>query len=220
MAHHDWHDWHDWHDGYDRPGSTYARRLVVVRRRIGEALDAAPPGPVTVISLCAGQGRDLLGVLPDHPRRADVTARLVELDPRNTAIARQAVDRAGLTGVDVVTGDAALCSAYAGAVPSDVVVACGIFGNIVDDDIRHTVANLPRLCRTGGTVIWTRHTGGTDVTPTIRGWFADSGFHEVGFDTEDGHPYSVGTHRLAGPTLPFRPDLRLFEFVGHTRLPR
>jgi hypothetical protein len=33
-----------------------------------------------VISLCAGQGRDLLGVLADHPRREDVRARLVELD--------------------------------------------------------------------------------------------------------------------------------------------
>jgi hypothetical protein len=31
--------------------------------------------------MCAGQGHDVLGALPDHPRRGDVTARLVELDP-------------------------------------------------------------------------------------------------------------------------------------------
>jgi hypothetical protein len=213
------HDWLGWHDDYDRPGSSLARRLAPVRGRISDALDIQPPGPVTVISMCAGQGRDLLGVLPDHPRRADVTARLVELDPRNVAIARQAVERAGLAGVHVVAGDAALCSAYAGAVPADIVLACGIFGNITDDDIRRTVANLPRLCGTGGTVVWTRHTGGTDITPTIREWFADSGFHEIGFDTEDGYPYGVGTHRLDGPALPFQPDLRLFEFVDHQKLP-
>ncbi|GHD35622.1 hypothetical protein GCM10010335_31060 [Streptomyces galbus] len=32
--------------------------------------------------MCAGQGRDLIGVLAGHPRRDDVRARLVELDEK------------------------------------------------------------------------------------------------------------------------------------------
>jgi hypothetical protein len=35
-------------------------------------------------------GRDVIGVLAGHPRRDDVRARLVELDERNVAVARQA----------------------------------------------------------------------------------------------------------------------------------
>lgn len=207
-------DWVNWHDGYERPDSSLARRLAVVRKRIHAALDEQPDGLIRVISMCAGQGRDLVGVLPDHPRRADVVARLVELDPRIAEYARRSVREAGLTGVDVVTGDAALTSAYTGLVPADLVLVCGVFGNISDADIRHTIAVLPGLCRSGGTVIWTRHREAPDLTPTIREWFGDNGFAEVAFEHEDGYLFGVGTHRLTGPALPHDPADRLFDFVG------
>jgi hypothetical protein len=101
-------DWRAWHDEYDRPDSSPARRLKAVRRQVGAALDACPPGPLRVVSPCAGQGRDLPEVLDGHSRRADVRARLVELDERNTGPASAAVEAAGLDGVEVLTADAAL----------------------------------------------------------------------------------------------------------------
>jgi hypothetical protein len=206
------HDWLTWHDRYDQPDSWARRRLAVVQRQIGAALDGLPPGPIRVVSMCAGQGHDLLGVLATHPRRADVTARLVELDPRNVAVAR----RAAGPGVEVVEGDASLVGSYDGMVPADLVVACGVFGNISDADIEHTVTHLPRLCRTGGTVVWTRHTAAPDITPSVRNWFRDNGFREIVFETaEDGVPFGVGSHVLTGPTLPYLPELRLFDFVGY-----
>jgi hypothetical protein len=207
-------DWAAWHKAYDNPASSTSRRLDRVRYRIREALDELPAGPIRVVSMCAGQGRDLLGVLPDHPRREDVCALLVELDPLLAAQARRSAEDAGLTGVDVVQGDAASCAAYADLVPADLVLVCGVFGNISDADIRHTVANLPRLCRTGGTVLWTRHREPPDFTPTIRDRFGANGFTEIGFDFEDGSHWSVGAHRLTGPSLPYDPDVRLFEFVA------
>ena len=73
--------WVQWHERYEDPDSGLSRRLRLVRRHVAEALDTAAPGPVRVLSLCAGEGRDLLGVLPGHPRREDVTATLVELEP-------------------------------------------------------------------------------------------------------------------------------------------
>ncbi|HEU5470133.1 MAG TPA: class I SAM-dependent methyltransferase family protein [Actinophytocola sp.] len=202
-------NWVDWHQDYDTPGSPLHRRLGWVQRRIGEALDAAPPGPIRVLSMCAGQGRDLLGVLPGHPRRSDVRARLVELDPDNAAAAR----RAALPGVEVVTGDAGDSGAYDGVVPVHLAIVCGVFGNLTDADIRNTVAELPRLCAPGGTVVWTRHTERPDLTPDIRSWLAESGFQEVAFDTEPGFRFGVGTHRLTGAALPYRPDRRLFRFT-------
>ena len=204
-------NWVDWHAAYDEPGSSLYRRLALVRQRIREALDARPPGPITVISMCAGQGRDLLGVLADHPRRADVAATLVELDPHNVALAEQTATGLNVT---VVAADAGLSTEYAGAVPADIALVCGVFGNISDDDIRHTVGWLPRLCRPGATVIWTRHRRAPDLTPTVREWFADAGFAEVAFDTADTLSIGVGTHRLTGRPLPFEPDVRLFEFVA------
>ena len=202
-------DWVDWHAGYTQADSSLSRRLAHVRNRIREALDVRPAGPVRVISMCAGQGRDLLDVLATHPRRADVTARLVELDATNAAAARK--NAAGLPGVEIVEGDASTTSAYE---PADILLVCGVFGNISDLDVLNTVQHLPMLCRPGAIVIWTRHRGEPDLTPMIRKWFEDNDFEELAFDVEDGFHFSVGTHRLVGPAQPYRPGVRLFRFVG------
>ena len=205
--------WVTWHDEYDDPESYLSHRLALVRSRIRDALDASPAGQITVISMCAGQGRDLLGVLATHPRRNDVRARLVELDEHNVAYARATAREAGLDAVDIVLADASQTNVYAGMVPADLVLACGVFGNITDADIQRTVRALPMMCAPGAIVIWTRHRREPDLTPTLRGWFADAGFHEVAFDTEPGFHFSVGTHRYTGEFTPFARYFRLFTFV-------
>ena len=172
-------DWHAWHDDYDKPGTPLARRLAAVQDQIRVALDAAPPGPLHAVSLCAGQGRDLIGVLARHPHRDDVTARLVEIDPRNAAAAREAAEAAGLPGVEVVTADAALTDQYAGMVPAYLVLACGMFGHLTDDDVRRMIGFCTQLCAHGGTVIWTRQRREPDLVPRIRDWFAEDGFEPV-----------------------------------------
>src|SRR4051794_33591872 len=106
-------DWVEWHAGYDDPGSRLAHRLRIVQEQIRAALDRMPPGPVTALSMCAGQGRDLLEVLAGHPRRNDVRARLVELDPRNVAVARGAAR----PRIDGVQGGARPGGPYARVAP-------------------------------------------------------------------------------------------------------
>lgn len=202
-------DWLDWHDAYNRPESGLAQRLAEVQAQIAGALDRAPAGPVRVISVCAGQGRDLLGVLSGHRRRDDVRARLVELDPRNVALARAAAPE----GVEVVEGDATVTTAYAGAVPADLVLVCGVFGHATDDDIRRIVEHLPMLCAPGATVIWTRGRFERDIRPAIRSWFAGAGFSEVAYVTGDDGSWGVGANRLVGEPKPFQAGVRLFTFV-------
>ena len=79
-------DWYAWHAAYDQPGSDLQQRLGVVQQEVAAALSRAPTGRIRVVSACAGQGRELLPVLGCHPRRPDVSARLIELDARNAAI--------------------------------------------------------------------------------------------------------------------------------------
>ena len=164
-------DWVEWHRDYDDPGSLLSRRGELVQGHLRAELERAPAGDVRLISLCAGQGRDVIGALTGHPRRGDVRARLVELDERNVALARQAAQAAGLHGVEVLQADAGITDAYAGAVPAQIVVACGVFGNITGSDIQATVAALPSLCAPGALVLWTRHRLPPDLTPAIRSWF-------------------------------------------------
>ena len=196
-----------------------AERLRVVQQRIREALDRSPPGPVRVISACAGDGRDLLGVLADHPRASEVRARLVELSSELVEAGRSRVERAGLRGVEFRQGDASISAAYTGAVPADIVLVCGIFGNISDADVREAIHHLPELGRGGCTVIWTRGRFDPDLTPAIRRWFVEAGFEELSFVTIPGSTKSVGAARLIGAPRPFDPDRRLFTFLPREARP-
>ncbi len=208
------HDWHEWHHGYDQPESPLARRLAVVRECIATALDAARPGAVRVVSMCAGEGRDLLGVLEDHPRRADVRGRLVELDPGLAATARAHAP----ARIEVLEADAGTTTSYAGVVPADLVLMCGVFGNISNDDMMHTIDLAPTLCAPGAHVVWTRHRRRPDATPAVRKRFAASGFDEVVFHAPAGTAFGVGMHRLARAPRPFASGVRLFDFVGYRAL--
>jgi hypothetical protein len=207
-------DWVEWHEPYDQPGSSMQRRLELVQQRIREVLDGAPPGPIRAISVCAGQSRDLLEVLEHHPRKEDVRARLVELDEGNVEYARNAARSLGLRNVECACGDASLAAAYKGAVPADLVLICGVFGNISDNDIGHTIENASRFCTPGATVIWTRHRREPDATPMIRACFQRAGFEEIAFDAEDGFLFGVGTARLVENPQPFDRSITLFDFIG------
>lgn len=206
--------WVAWHDAYDEPTSSLSRRLAIVQRRLSDALDVTPEGPIRLISMCAGQGRDVVGVLATHSRANDVQARLVELDERLVSYARESARRAGLAGVEIVHGDASSTSAYAGMTPAQVALVCGVFGNVSDADVRATVFELPRLVAAGAHVIWTRHRAAPDLTPTIREWFGEAGFDDIAFDTDDSSMLGVGTVRFSGAPAAFQAGRRMFSFVG------
>jgi Putative methyltransferase len=239
--------WVRWHAPYEDPTSNLSRRLRTVQSMVREVLDGipaaavdahadvdpdAPPDPETIriVSMCAGQGRDVIDVVAAHPRREVVSALLVELNPDLVAFARA---RAAAAGVDrqvrIVEGDAAQSRWYADYVPADVVLVCGVFGNISAADRTRTIQALPGWCKRGAHVIWTRHRRPPAATPAIRADFAAAGFTEVAFVAPEGTVMTVGHHRLdadadadtdAGAettdtrTPPFDPEATLFDFVG------
>jgi 2-polyprenyl-3-methyl-5-hydroxy-6-metoxy-1,4-benzoquinol methylase len=209
-------DWHTWHAGYDLPDSSLSLRLSCVQDRITRFLDAAAPGEISIISICAGQGRDVLGALEKHERAADVKALLVELDPRNAEVAREHAEQAGLTGVTVVVGDAAQTNHYAALVPADLVLVCGVFGHLSETDVERTIAHCAALCKPGGAVIWTRHRREPDLVPHICDWFAGNGF-TLEFVTEPlasaDLSLGVGMHRHTGRPRNLQPDATMFTFL-------
>jgi len=210
-------DWAAWHAAYDDPSSPLSGRLRCVQAHLSDAIDRAPAGRVSLVSLCAGQGRDVIGVLPGHPRRDDVHAVLVEADERIAGPAREAAAARGLAQVEVRVADAGLVAGFADALPADVLLLCGIFGNVSDADIERTIRAAPALCRPGATVIWTRGRRPPDLTPQVRAWFGENGFGEVAFDALENsgsvdHLISVGVSRRGRVPAAGWPDGRLFTF--------
>lgn len=183
----------------------------MVQASIRQALDDHP-GAIRALSLCAGDGRDILGVLHDRADAQRVTATLIELHPE---IAADAVRRAGVTSavVDVRIANAGCTDAYRDAVPNELVLLVGIFGNITQADIEATVRAAPQLCAPGATLVWSRSRDRGDLNPTIRGWFTVAGFTELGYFTlERGGRPAVGVVRYDGPSHTLAPARRLFTF--------
>jgi hypothetical protein len=208
-------DWKPWFAAYDDPESPLTKRLAVVREGIVRALDTAPPGPVGILYLCAGEGRDVVPVVAAHPRRADVTGRLVEFDPEIADVARRAVADADLADAfEIVTGDAGDPANLADFGPADLLLLCGIFGNVSNADIANTVARAAGLTARGGTVIWTRHRREPSLVPAIHGWFEEAGFTEL-WESDPALPESiyVAAHRQDRDPAPFPGDDKLFTFI-------
>ena len=116
--------------------------------------------------------------------------------------------------------DASLVASFADALPADVLLLCGIFGNVSDADIERTIAAASALCRPGATVIWTRGRRPPDLTPQVRTWFSENGFTEVAFDAlkpaaaDADHLIGVGVSRRGRAPAAAPPDGRLFTFRG------
>jgi hypothetical protein len=210
-------DWHEWYQAYDDPSSSLSRRLETVRAGLQELVAAADP-PARLVSMCAGDGRDTLPVLAEVG--ADASALLVELDPDLASAARDSAHALGLAGVEVRTADAGTTTSYDGAEPADVLMACGVFGNITDEDIARSVATFPSFLVSGGHVIWTRgnnvpldptsHDG--DPADLVRRVFDEAGFEEIGF-VSDPSGFRVGVHRWPGAAGTLTSDVRMFDFV-------
>ncbi|WP_327025170.1 methyltransferase domain-containing protein [Micromonospora sp. NBC_01739] len=206
-------DWYDWHRPYTDPGSPLAHRLRLVQQHIAAWLDQRPDQPLSVLSMCAGQGHDLLGVLASRPDAGRVHATLIEYDSRNVAAARVRAAAENLEAVTVLQADAGDLTSYRDAVPADLVLMAGVLGNISDADIRATVSVLPQLCAAGATVIWTRTRRAPDLTPAIRTWLSAVGFTERAFTAPDGMLFSVGVHRFTGTPQPLTTTGKIFQFL-------
>jgi SAM-dependent methyltransferase len=211
-------NWNNWHDEYDDPESELAGRMHAVRTNVAAVVGASPAGPVTVVSICGGQGRELIGALEDHPRRADVRGRLVELDPDNAERARSWA-REALPDLEVVTADASSSDAYAGLPPVDLVVISGVLGHIDNRDRARLVAFLRQLLRPGGHVVWTFFRRADDERRVehleqMRHHFTDGGFEEVVFELLPGDEYgfTVGLSRHRGEREPFAAHEQIFTF--------
>ena len=214
--------WNEWHRAYEDQDSELYQRMLACRRQVVAAVDECPPGAVTVVSICGGQGLELIGALEEHPRRDDVRGRLVELDPDNADFARRWAAAARLDELEVVTGDASVSEAYAGLPPADLVVISGVFGHIDDTDRRALIAFLRRLCRSGASLAWTSNRANDGPAETVRRMLAEECFSEVVFEDLPGDTYAftVARHRFTGTLEPLGEPRRIFAFGSAFRRPR
>ena len=205
-------DWVAWHADYDDPTSALSQRRREVTRLIGECLDARTGGTIRVLSLCAGDARDLADALRDRVDATPVSGAVVELD---RALASRAVENLRSVGaaVDVLCGDAGHTAVFADRLPVDLLLLVGVFGNVSDDDVERTIRAVPALCAPGATVIWTRHRREPDLTLRIPAWFEAAGCEATAFVSLGPGTFAIGGERLAAHGAAAALPEQLFQFT-------
>lgn len=195
-------------------GGRYQQRLLTVQQHLAECLDRAPRGTVRIISMCAGDGRDVIGVLSSHPRRHDAVASLVELDGQSVAAGRRRRAGAGLDrAVDIRHSDATAFTTYDGIAPADVVLVCGVWGHVPVPERETLVRGLAALCRPGAAVIWTRGVArGMARFGEIAAHFAPAAWRAVRISATPDRRWAVATYRYCGPASPLPTAGHLFHF--------
>jgi hypothetical protein len=204
-------DYVRWHDAYSDAGSGLSWRLRLVQRHLAAAFDERS-GPVRVVSACAGDGRDVIEVLRSRPDSARISVTLIENHPDIAETARRSA--AGLQ-VEVRIADAGRSDSYDGAVPADVVLLVGIFGNISPADVARTVAAAPALCSPGATLLWSRGVDGDDHNEFVRSSLATAGFVELDYreNGATGQRTALGIVQLRGDPMPLVPGQTFFTFL-------
>jgi hypothetical protein len=129
-------------------------------------------------------------------------------------VAEKTISAAGLSGVEVVTGDAALVDNYQDFAPADLLMICGLFVHITRDDAKNLIEASTSLVKQGGTVIWTQGRLDPDPVPLLEGWFLESGFERIWLSDASAGMATVGVHRNCRVPAPLVSGTSLFTFVG------
>ncbi len=144
-----------------------------------------------LVSICAGDGRDVIGTFAASDARQDVHATLIESHPELVTRGQAAVDQLGLAR------------------------------RIKERDVQRLIAALPSLCDREASVIWTRSLfdDGEKATQIIRKCFVAADFTEEVLVRTPLGLFAVGTHAFRGVWRPLPVNKTLFEFTGFASIP-
>jgi hypothetical protein len=205
--------WSRWpSQAYDKP--RYQHRLAGVVRHVSLAVAACPTRAIQVTSLCAGDGRDVIGALATHPRCSDVRATLVELNPTSVANGRTRIAATGLGHiVKFIEGDATSYETYRNIPRADVLLVCGVWGHVPEHQRSEMMRAICGLTQIGGTVIWTRGVGkGMERLDEIKALFTPPDWKQIRLDITPDREFVVASYRLVGPTVTLPAEGRIFDF--------
>ena len=205
-------EWNGWPEqAYQK--AHYRLRLEMVQQHLTECLDAAPSGSVRIISMCAGDGRDVIGAVQSHARRRDVIAWLVELDQHSVAAGVRNAKIAGLDGtVNFRNEDATDYASYPFA-PADILLVCGVWGHVPVCERDLLIRALTRLCKPGGMVVWTRGVSKRpDRVHEIEAHFANSEWEQCRHSFTADQKWAVVSQRYCGPLRELPASGKFFHF--------
>lgn len=192
----------------------YQHRLAAVSQHLSTALADCPARSIHVTSLCAGDGRDVIGTLATHPRCGDVRATLVELNSTSVANGRAHAEATGLMQVvSFLEGDGTKYETYRKVPRAEIVLVCGTWGHVPPQQRGEMMHAISALTQVGGVVIWTRGVAkGMARLDEIKSLFVKPTWEEVRVDLTRDRQFAVASYRFSGPAIPLPQSGTIFDF--------
>jgi 2-polyprenyl-3-methyl-5-hydroxy-6-metoxy-1,4-benzoquinol methylase len=206
-------NWSGWPElAYERP--KYRERLRVVQEQIAQCLDEAPHTPLRILSMCAGDGRDVIGVLQSDCQRREVEAYLLELNGQSVTAGIKRAKASGLENViRFIHADATAYSTYRDLAPFDIVLVCGVWGHVPAQDRAKLIRALASFCKPGASVIWTlKISQGEHRLAEVRTQFDTACWSPVRQVLTSDRKLAVCTYVYRGATLEVPANGQIFSF--------
>jgi hypothetical protein len=205
-------DWWEWHKEYSVADSYPSLRREAVSYHTARALCIAPAGPIRVMSVCAGQGLDIISGFVGDAHTANVDCVFLEYDPRNALEAASNLSVVGLRSYEVRVCDAGLCDSYAGSGRANIMYLVGLISHLSDAEISSLIAAIPNLCSQGAQVIWTVPKSNPEVVHMATSKLMEAKFDQV-LRTDIGSVGMVVTSQFMGvPQSRLEAGSRIFTF--------
>ena len=203
-------DWNDWHNHYDDLDSELSKRLGKVKEHIKNILlETENP---TVLNICSGQGKDILESMLELDKDAEVFLIDTNIDALNSGINFAKKNNIGT--ITFINEDASHTSTYKKYdIPkSNIVLACGLFGHLNEDDSYTLVDFLKTQIKINGTVIWTKNIENDSIS-NLRKYFINNNFKEINYFGPEGSPWAVVCNQYVGEEFDLNKEYKIFNFI-------
>ena len=225
--------WVRWHSAYEDPSSSLSLRLRAVQSMVRAALDEVPArrrsasggypsraDPDREPVRRPGAGRHRRGGDPSKGSGGLGAAGRARPGPRRLRPGpRAAAGRAWPTGSGSSRATPRSATGTPSDVPADIVLVCGVFGNISAADITRTIQAMRGFCVPGGHVVWTRHRRPPDLHAGHPGRLRRRRVHRAGLRGPRGHRHDGRPPPPGWGDGALRPRPGLFDFVGDGSIP-
>jgi 2-polyprenyl-3-methyl-5-hydroxy-6-metoxy-1,4-benzoquinol methylase len=200
--------WYDWHiEKHSDPNSYTSQRMTDIGLVIEEYLKDTVHRS-NIVSVCAGQGLDLIPILRQYPNSAD--AYLIDIEQQNIDHINKI--STGLEGIHTYAADATVSNTYINnKIPrANLLLVCGVFAHLTSEDQSIFIQNMRSLLKPGGYVIWTRI---DEYLNDIHEKFENNGYKKIDLSHINLSTGSVGMSRLKESIKTLHPDKQIFNFL-------
>jgi len=183
--------WTEWHEeAYNDINSLPYQRTEIVKDLINKYLSEIDKN-IVVISIGAGQSRDILPVLIGRKDNDRITTYLIDTDIECLNYAKNYAKDNNIINVHIVDMDGSLVKNYKDIPKADLIIFCGMMTQKNTDEVKNLANNIKLICNEDAQIIWSRHGYDGDYSTPFRNVFNENSYKELDFYISHKEPFFI-----------------------------